>query len=70
MGRKGVSKRKPAQKKGKQLSSDKASSGIFPLVQAPGTRAIKLPEQDKADIPASQGKGKQSSDSRKNPRRR
>jgi len=70
MGRKGVSKRKPAQKKAKQLSSDNASSSIFPLVRAPGTRAIKLPEQDKADIPASRGNGKQSSDARKNSKRR
>jgi hypothetical protein len=60
MGRKGVSKRKPAQKKGKPLSGDNASSSISSLGRATGTLAVKLPEQDKAAMPAMRGSYKNS----------
>ena len=70
MGRKGVSKRKPAQKKGKPLSGDNASSSISSLGRAIGTQPVKLPEQDKATMPVLRGRVERSSDSKKNSKKR
>ena len=67
MGRKGVSKRKPSQKKAKQLSGDNASGVISSLGRATGSKPVEFPETDKAANPAIRGSVKPSSDSKKNP---
>ena len=70
MGRKGVSKRKPSQKKAKRLSSDNASGGVSSVGRALGSQPVKLPDTDKAVIPTIRGSVKRSSDSKKNPKKR
>ena len=66
MGRKGVSKRKPSQKKAGQLSNENASSGLSPVGRALASQPVKLPEQDAAAIPGTRGSYKQSANLRKN----
>jgi hypothetical protein len=70
MGRKGVSKRKPAQKKGKQLASDNAGGIVSSLGRATGIQPVKFPEADKAVNPAVRGSVKPSSDPKKTTKKR
>lgn len=70
MGRKGVSKRKPSQKKDKKLSSDIVKSGVSSVGRAAGSQPEVSPDTDKVAVPTNRGSGKQSSDSRKTPKKR
>ena len=70
MGRKGVSKRKSSQKKGKQLPGDNASGGVSSIGRVTERQPGKLAEPDKAVIPVTRGSDKQSSDSKKKSKKR
>ncbi len=69
MGRKGVSKRKPAQK-ARPLSKDNPRDGVSSVGRATGSQLVIPPDTDKAGVPTTRGKIKHSSDSRKNPKKR
>jgi hypothetical protein len=70
MGHKGVSIRKPSQKKNNKGSSDNAKSGVSSVEQAAGSQPELSKGADKLSVPVNRGGGKQSSDPRKNPKKR
>lgn len=66
MGRKGVSKRKPAQVKTRPSSKDNAVVGISTIGRATRSQPGKLSDTDKDVIPTNRGSVKHSADSGKN----
>jgi hypothetical protein len=70
MGHKGVSKRKPAQKKAKRLAGDNAGGVVASLGRSTGSQPVRLTETDKAMIPAIRGSVKHASDPKKNSKKR
>ncbi len=70
MGRKGVSKQKPHQTKAKSLSKDNANAGVSSVERATGSQPVKSPGADQVIAPAARGNVKQTSDSRKNTKKR
>jgi hypothetical protein len=70
MGRKGVSKRKPSQKKAKQLASDNSSGVVSSLERAIRNQPIRLLDTDKAVNPTIRSSVKSPSDSKKNNKKR
>lgn len=66
MGRKGVSKRKPAQTKAKPFSKDNAGIGESSVGRITGSQ----PASDKDSVAAARGGAKQSSDSKKPSKKR
>jgi len=70
LGHKGVSKRKPSQKKAKKMSIVNASSDVSAVGRTAGSQPLKLSYTEKVADPASNDGVKRSKDSRKNPKKR